>query len=199
MYTTLDPKAQRAAAQALAGQAGSVVAMDPTTGAIKVMYSNPGYNDNHVDQCQSPSCSEFNWATQGHYAPGSTFKVVTATAGIDSGLYTPNSTIDGKSPLIVSGVPLQNDGNQNWGPQSLTTALTYSINTIFAQVAERVGGSTLTKYMKRFGFYSNPPIGGYPSGEVTPSDVLSYTGKTLPPDSPDEDIGRIGIGEGGSP
>ena len=197
VYTTLDPKAQRAAVQALAGQAGSVVALDPRTGAIKVMYSNPGYNDNNPDSSACRSCSQVNWATQGAYAPGSTFKVVTAAAGIDSGQYTPNSTVDGRSPLIVSGVPLQNDGNQNWGPQSLTTALTYSINTIFAQVAEGVGRSTLATYMKRFGFYLTPPVVGYPSDEISPSYVQSSTGKSLPAGSPNEDVGRIGIGEGG--
>jgi peptidoglycan glycosyltransferase len=195
VYTTLDPKAQQAAAQALGGQAGSVVALDPRTGAIKVMYSNPTYDDNHPGSCHSSSCSELNWATQGRYAPGSTFKVVTATAGIDSGRYSPTSTIVGNSPLVVSGVPLQNDGNQSWGPQTLTTALTYSINTIFAQVAERVGRSTMATYMKRFGFYSAPPL-DYPKDEIRPSDVIAPSG-ALPPASSNEDIGRIGIGEGG--
>ncbi|HZU61487.1 MAG TPA: penicillin-binding protein 2, partial [Solirubrobacteraceae bacterium] len=196
VYTTLDPRAQRAAAQALGGQAGSVVAMDPRTGAIKVMYSNPSYNANHPDApCPQPGCL-LNRATQASYAPGSTFKIVTATAGIDSGLYTPNSLIDGKSPLLVSGVPLENDGNQNWGPQTLTTAMTYSINTIFAQVAERVGTARMAQYMKRFGFYSRPPL-DYPPDEIRASDVVSSTGHPLPPGSSQEDIGRIGIGEGG--
>jgi penicillin-binding protein A len=196
VYTTLNPRAQQAAAQALGAQAGSVVAMDPRTGAIKVMYSNPSYNANHPDApCPQPGCL-LNRATQASYAPGSTFKIVTATAGIDSGLYTPDSTIDGKSPLLVSGVPLENDGNQNWGPQTLTTAMTYSINTIFAQVAERVGGGTLAKYMKRFGFYSLPPL-DYPRDEMRASDVVSSTGHPIPPGSSQEDVGRIGIGEGG--
>jgi peptidoglycan glycosyltransferase len=196
VYTTLDPRAQQAAVQALAGQAGSVVAIDPRTGAVRVMYSSPSYNDNHPDApCPQPGCL-LNRATQASYAPGSTFKIVTATAAIDSGLYTPNSTIDGKSPILVSGVPLENDGNQNWGPQSLTTAMTYSINTIFAQVAERVGRDTMAEYMKRFGFYRVPPL-DYPSTEMRPSDVFGSNGKPLSPGSPDEDIGRIGIGEGG--
>lgn len=196
VYTTLDPRAQRAAAQALGSQAGSVVALDPRTGAIKVMYSNPSYNSNDPDApCSQPGCL-LNRATQASYAPGSTFKIVTATAGIDTGLYTPNSIIDGKSPLLVSGVPLENDGNQNWGPQTLTTAMTYSINTIFAQVAERVGTATMARYMRRFGFYSIPPL-DYPPDEMRASDVISSTGHPIPPGSPDEDIGRIGIGEGG--
>lgn len=198
VYTTLDSKGQRAAAQALGSQEGSVVALDPRTGAVLVMYSNPSYNDNRPNPC-GPTApgSCFNRATQANYEPGSTFKIVTATAGIDSGLYTPNSVIDGKSPLLVSGVPLENDGNQNWGPQTLTTAMINSINTIFAQVAERAGRGTMTEYMKRFGFYSRPPL-DYPPGAIRASDVHSLVnGRPLPPASPDEDIGRIGIGQGG--
>jgi peptidoglycan glycosyltransferase len=201
VYTTLDPKGQQAAAQALGGQDGSVVALDPRTGAIKVMYSAPSYNPNytptHQLQCaRSPTCSLVNRATQAHYAPGSTFKIVTATAAIDSGLYTPNSVINGNSPITVSGVPLQNDGNQSWGPQTFTTAMINSINTIFAQVAERVGRARMAEYMKRFGFYRLPPL-DYPPGEMRASDVIGYNGKAIPAGSGNEDIGRIGIGEGG--
>ncbi len=196
VYTTLDPKGQQAARQALGSQVGSVVALDPRTGAVRVMYSNPSYDPNRPDNCSAPGCSELNRATQAHYAPGSTFKIVTATAAIDSGLYTPDSIINGNSPITVSGVPLQNDGNQSWGPQTFTTAMINSINTIFAQVAERVGRARMAEYMKRFGFYRVPPL-DYPVDEMRPSDVFGSNGKLIPPGSSDEDIGRIGIGEGG--
>jgi penicillin-binding protein A len=199
VYTTLDAKAQRAAQLALGSEAGSVVAIDPSTGAIKVMYANPTFNNNGPNpgqNCGAKDCL-VNRVTQGQYAPGSTFKIVTAVAGIDSGKYTENSVINGNSPITVSGVPLNNDGDQSWGPQTLTTAMTYSINTIFAQVAEHTGRATMTEYMKRFGFYSKPPL-DYPSGQIGISQPWnSATGKPFPPGSPDEDIGRIGIGEGG--
>jgi peptidoglycan glycosyltransferase len=196
VYTTLDPKAQRLALQLLAGRAGSVVALDPRTGAVKAMVSLPTYDDNNL-KASGPGISQVNDATQAHDVPGSTFKLVTTVAALDSGKFTSNSVIDGKSPLIVSGVPLQNDGNQNWGPQTLTTALTYSINTIFAQVAQQVGRSTMTEYMKRFGFYAKPPL-DYPPDELFASRPFSLTtGKPYPPASPNEDIGRIGIGQGG--
>jgi penicillin-binding protein A len=195
VYTTLDPKAQQAAVQALAGQHGSVVALDPRTGAVKVMYANPSYDNNHPD-ASGPNVSTFNRVTQGSYAPGSTFKIVTAAAAIDSGLYTPDSVINGNSPIVVSGVPLSNDGGQSWGPQTLTTAMTYSINTIFAQVAEHVGRATMTKYMQRFGFYVKPPL-DYPLDELNISAPFARPGHPYPPGSPNEDIGRIGIGEGG--
>ena len=195
VYTTLDPKGQRAAQQALAGQNGSVVALDPRTGAVLVMYANPSYDNNHIDQAGS-NVSTFNRATQGSYAPGSTFKIVTASAGVDSGKYTPNSYINGNSPLLVSGVPLHNDGDQSFGSVSLTTAMTFSINTIFAQVAETVGRAGMTDYMRSFGYYAKPPL-DYPSDELGTSTVISPSGRPYAPGSPREDIGRIGIGQGG--
>jgi peptidoglycan glycosyltransferase len=196
VYTSLDPRAQRVAQQALAGRAGSVVALDPRTGAVKVMYANPGINSNHpFAHCSAPGC-QLNRSTQGQYPPGSTFKIVTATAAIDSHKFTPNSIVDGRSPITVSGVPLSNDNNQAFGPIDLTTALVYSVNTVWAQVAESVGRATMTKYMKRFGFYSRPPL-DYPKDQIYSSRPYSPTGKPLPPGSPDEDIGRIAIGQGG--
>lgn len=198
VYTTLDPQAQQVAREQLAGRAGSVVALDPRTGAVLAMYSDPSYDDNTPQAPCAPGAvaCQLNRATQGQYPPGSTFKVVTATAAIDSGKYTPNSIVNGKSPILVSGVPLANDNNQAFGPISLTTALTYSVNTVWAQVAESVGRGTMTKYMRRFGFYAKPPI-DLPPGEVTSSRPYSPQGRPYPPASPQEDIGRIAIGQGG--
>jgi peptidoglycan glycosyltransferase len=195
VYTALDPRAQRLARQLLAGRVGSVVALNPRNGAVVVMYSNPTYDDNHVEHV-APGQSFVNNATQNIFPPGSTFKIVTATAALDSGRYTPNSTVNGDSPKIISGVPLQNDGNQSWGLQSLTTALTYSINTIWAQVAVSLGLSTMTDYMKRFGFYAKPQI-DLPPSELHDSRPYSPLGHAYPPGSPSEDLGRIGIGQGG--
>jgi peptidoglycan glycosyltransferase len=195
VYTSLDPKAQRVALNGLAGRAGSVVALDPRTGAVKVMVALPGYDDNHPDQT-GPGISTFNRSTQSGYPPGSTFKVVTAAAAIDSGQYTPNSIVNGDSPKKISGVPLANDLNQSFGPITLTKALTDSVNTVWAQVAEHLGRTTMTKYMKRFGFYSKPPL-DYPPDELVASRPYSPTGRAYVPASPNEDIGRIAIGQGG--
>lgn len=198
VYTTLDAKAQQLAQRELAGRPGSVVALDPRTGAVLAMYSDPSYNDNHPNTpCPAGQVAcQLDRATQGQYPPGSTFKVVTTTAAIDSGRFTPNSVINGNSPLVVSGVPLQNDGNQSFGPITFTKALTYSVNTVFAQVAQDVGRRTLTEYMKRFGFYAKPPL-DLPSAELAASTVREPNGRPYPPASPNEDIGRIGFGQGG--
>jgi penicillin-binding protein A len=197
VYTTLDPKSQSVAAQQLAGRSGSVVALDPKTGAVLTMYANPTYNNNHPDAkaCKVPSCLVNN-STQAAWPPGSTFKVVTAAAAIDSGEFTPGSMVNGDSPKTISGVPLQNDGNQSYGNIDLTTALVYSVNTVWAHVAEQVGRRTMTDYMKRFGFYDKPPL-DYPSGQIRASLPVSPSGRPYVPGSPAEDIGRIGIGQGG--
>jgi peptidoglycan glycosyltransferase len=195
VYTTLDPQAQKIAEQELAGRPGSVVALNPQTGAVLAMYSDPSYDDNRLSTPCSDSC-QVNRAVYSKYPPGSTFKVVAATAAIDSGRYTPNSIVNGKSPVTISGVPLANDNNQSFGPIDLTTALTYSVNTVWAQVAVALGIPEMTRYMKRFGFYAKPPL-DYPAGEMLSSRPFTPAGDPYTPGSPDEDIGRIAIGQGG--
>jgi peptidoglycan glycosyltransferase len=190
LHTTLDPRAQTMARTLLAGRPGSVVAIVPQTGAVKVLYSNPGYNDNDPNAAGG---SQYFRAVQGEYPPGSTFKVVTATAALNSGKYTPNSTIVGKSPLTVSGVPLENDNNTSYGPVSLTQALTDSINTVFAQVGQNVGIQTMAEYMKRFGFYSPPPL-DLPADEMLSSGERDGD-KLLSPTSGLIDLGRMSIGQ----
>ena len=202
--TTLDPHAQQVAYAGLAGRIGAVVAIEPSTGAIKVLAANPTFNPNLVKshsafaRLNSDAATQplFNRATQAQWAPGSTFKVVTAIAAIDSGRFTPNSVVNGNSPITVSTRPLANDSGTSYGPVSLTTALTYSINTVWAQVAQKVGASTLQNYMNRLGFYRSPPI-DLPSNELAVSGVRfpGHAGYLQLPAG--ADVGRVGIGEGG--
>jgi peptidoglycan glycosyltransferase len=198
--TTLDLDAQRVALEQLAGRKGAVVALEPDTGRVRVMASVPGFNANALrsgktferlnQQRDSPM---FNRATQASYPPGSTFKVVTAAAALDSGKYTPDSIINGDSPKVVSGVPLRNDAGESFGDITLTTALTHSVNTVFAQIGEDLGKATMAKYMKRFGFYRKPPL-DYPSDQMLASGEYS-NGRMLPPESSKVDVGRMAIGQ----
>ena len=197
VHTTLDPKGQRTAISALGGQRGSIVAVEPSTGAIRVMYSDPDYNPNQVpgqySQLNSdPSSPLFNRATQARYPPGSTFKVVTAAAALDSGRYTPDSVISGRNNKIISGVPLQNDGGADYGPISLTDGLTHSVNTVFGEVGEKLGKDTMFRYMDRFGFGSRLSL-DYPRDEITPSGV--FQGQRILGPSDSVDIGRVAIGQ----
>lgn len=201
LHTTLDTAAQKLSLQLLAGRPGSVVALDPRTGAVRVMASVPDYNPNeiptHFKELNSdPAAPLFNRATQGGYPPGSTMKVVTATAAIDSGRYTPNSVVSGKSPKILGGVPLSNcctEGSGNYGPLSLTEALAKSVNTVWGEVGEKLGKDTMFEYMNRFGFDKKPQI-DLPSDELVASGVYGSHGQLLGPNDP-IDIARVAIGQ----
>ena len=202
VLTTLDPAAQRVALQQLNGRKGAVVALDPRTGAIKVMASVPGYDPGTVPDPKvykaltSPSNTNaplLNRTTQSGYPPGSTFKVVTAIAAIDSGRYTPSSTVNGKSPQTISGRPLSNFGNEQFGEIPLTTALTHSVNTVWAQVGEKLGKDTMRKYMERLGFDAQPPIDLPPDQVRASGEYLG--GRLIKPTNPNVDVGRMAIGQ----
>jgi peptidoglycan glycosyltransferase len=201
VITTLDPKAQRAAIAAIGEHSGAVVALDPRTGAVKVMASVPSFDPNAL---RSPSTYArlandaqhtplVNRATQFGYAPGSTFKVLTATAAIDSGAYTPSSTVSGRNGVTISGVQLQNDNGESFGQLTLTQALARSVNTVWAQVAEHLGRQTLARYMARFGFDRKPRL-DYPAEQMSSSGEY-LNGRLLAPTSARVDVGRMGIGQ----
>jgi peptidoglycan glycosyltransferase len=205
VVTTLDPRAQQVANAALAGHEGAVVALEPRSGAVTVMASSPSFDPNLLrtkagsaqlareTSTKPPTRSEVNRATQFGYAPGSAFKVVTATAAIDSGAYTPESTVSGRNRVPISGVPLQNDENESFGQISLTEALARSVNTVWAQVAERVGKQTMARYMSRFGFDRKPEL-DYPASQMSSSG--EHLGEAIvPPTSERVDVGRMGIGQ----
>jgi penicillin-binding protein A len=192
--------AQRAALAGLAGHSGAVVAIEPSTGRVLAMASTPTYNPNSVASnfaklnSASRGSPLLNRATQGLYAPGSTFKVVTATAALESGKYTPQTTIDGHGSCLtnVQGQPLCNAGGESAGVVTLTDALTFSYNTVFAQVGQKVGVSRLYATMDGFGFFTDPPL-DYPSDEMNPSGL--YTGGHLLRRSAPVDIARVAIGQ----
>ncbi|HEV3379099.1 MAG TPA: penicillin-binding transpeptidase domain-containing protein [Thermoleophilaceae bacterium] len=198
VVTNLDVGGTRAAVAGLAGRKGSVVAIEPDTGKVRVMVSIPEYDPNQVPRdfrsiVRNPDQPLLNRATQELYPPGSTFKVVTAAAALDSGRVSPESIIDGSSPKTISGVPLENSGGQSFGAISFTDALTNSVNTVFAQVGEDIGRERLVEYMRRFGFYEDPEL-DYPDFQMIPSGILNGDG-----DFVDDgfDVGRVAIGQGG--
>jgi peptidoglycan glycosyltransferase len=201
VLTTLQPEAQRVAISALGEHEGAVVALRPQTGAVEVMASSPSFDANALSSqsayeriTKEPGSPLLNRAVQYGYAPGSTFKVVTATAAIDTGRFTPESTISGRNEVLISGVPLKNDDNESYGQITLTEALAHSVNTVYAQVAERLGKSTMARYMRRFGFDSKPQL-DYPAEEMSASGEYLPNGTLISPTSPYVDVGRMGIGQ----
>ncbi len=199
IVTNLDPAAQKAALSDLEEEGhGAVVAIEPQSGEVKALVSNPPYDPNRVpyelskltlNEVETPL---YDRATQGQYPPGSTFKVVTAAAGLNSGKITPETTIDAPGTLEVEGTPLQNDYDEDFGPISLDTALTDSVNTWFGQLGQQLGNDTLFEYMERFGFNSTPAI-DLPPDEVSKSGV--YEEEELLGAEDPVDLARLAIGQ----
>ncbi|MDX6584104.1 MAG: penicillin-binding protein [Solirubrobacterales bacterium] len=207
---TLNAEAQRLAVAQLqsaiastpgaSGFGGSVVALNPQTGAVEVMASVPGFDPNDLrdpkvaSQLQEEGVASplFNRPTQGTYEPGSTMKVVTAAAALDSGEFTPDSVLSGQTGIEIGGVPLENAGGESPGDINMDTALTHSVNTYFAQVGEKLGTQTMFEYMDRFGFFHDPQL-DYPDIQMQPSGV--YDGGDLLGAGDAIDIGRVAIGQ----
>jgi len=202
LLTTLDPAAQKLAIDQLRGRAGSVVAIVPKTGEVKVMAQVPNFDPNDASstarfaalnrQTDAPLLSR---STQGLYPPGSTFKVVTAIAAIDSRKFTKDSQLSGKNGLEVSGVPLSNDAGESYGNIDMTFALTHSVNTYWAKVAEELGKKTMKKYMERLGFDDPAEVDLPRFQRVTSGVHVPGSVKIRDPTSTKVDIGRVGIGQ----
>jgi peptidoglycan glycosyltransferase len=198
VVTNIDPEAQRVAlADLQAVGFGAVVAIEPAGGRVKVLASNPPFDPNSVPEHLSelnrdPTSPLLDRATQGQYPPGSTFKVVTAAAGLDSGAIAPQTTIDAPGTIEVQGQPLSNDFNEDFGPIALDTALTNSVNTWFAQLGEQLGADTMFEYMDAFGFGSTSAI-DLPADQVYKSGVFEG-GELLGRNDP-VDIARVAFGQ----
>lgn len=199
LITSIDSDAQEAAIDALGDQRGSVVAFVPSTGEIRAMVSIPSYDPNEIVDPKTfaalnadENAPLLNRATQAGYQPGSVMKVVTATAAIDSGEYEVDDTVSGQSPKEISGAPLENAGGESFGDIPLTEALTNSVNTVWAEVAENLGNDTMFEYMERFGFNQKPRL-DYPSFQLATSGV--FEGAKLLTADDTIDIGRVAIGQ----
>ena len=210
LVLTIDSKAQQAALDALDGNCGAVVALDPRTGAVLVMASSPSYDPNLVERhfgeiarrarnvnC-SPGAPLINRATAGLYTPGSTFKVVTAAAALDSGKFTPDSSFVDPGYCTEYGKKVSNFADQSgpevFGRVSLGTALQHSINAVFCEIGKAIGPLTILDYARRFGFYDDPPL-ETPSSERLPSGLYSK-GRLFRPHDPNQvDPGRLAFGQ----
>lgn len=166
LQTTIQPRAQQAAWDALAGREGAVVAIDYTTGAILAWVSAPSYDPAALASVDFAATQQ-TWetlnadpnrpmndrATKEIFAPGSTFKLVVAAAALANG-YTPQTMVDTPAslPLPGSARELPNLANCGDGQQSLDTALTLSCNTSFANIALDLGAEKIRDQAKAFGF-----------------------------------------------
>ncbi|MDQ1636144.1 MAG: penicillin-binding protein, partial [Frankiaceae bacterium] len=176
---TIRPEVQQAAADALGGRKGAVVALNPTTGAVLAMVSQPSYNPaplaSHdgraattAEQALNGDSGDplINRAAQGLYPPGSTFKVVTSAAALSNG-YNSQSQIPAPTSLLLANTRttlpnFQGESCNGNGRTTLTDALTTSCNTAFAQLGINLPGKddALRRQAEAFGF--NADLQGFP-------------------------------------
>jgi peptidoglycan glycosyltransferase len=216
IWLNLKPGPQRKAQELLAGKCGAAVVLNPKTGAVYVMASSPSFDPNEIEKpggfariqatrepCGTESAPLLNRATQGLYPPGSTFKVVTAAAALESGKYKPDSSFYDPGYCEEYGKKVYNAGNADadgpeaFGNVSFVTAFEHSINAVFCNVGKALGAGAVLDQARRFGFYSKPPL-------ETPSDSRSGSGlydgkprKLFNPDDPatQVDPGRLAFGQ----
>lgn len=164
LVLTIDPKVQAAAAAALGGRAGAVVALNPRSGAVLALVSQPGFDAGAIDTrgaalLNDPAGPLVNRATQGQYPPGSTFKTVTASAALDSGVLKPDARFKCPSGYVVEGFVIACKGiPPGIREYDFAHAYAWSINASFAQTAVDMGASTLVQYARRFGFEEEIPF-----------------------------------------
>jgi penicillin-binding protein A len=202
---TLNPRGQRIAQHVLRGVCGAAVALQPSTGRLLVAASSPTYNPNLVEhhfnvaaRSGGPCGAFLNRATDGHYVPGSTFKVVTAAAALDTGKYTPSSTFYDPGYCTEYGKPVSNFADQNgperFGRVSFVTALQHSINAVFCNIGKALGPMVILDYAKRFGFYSPPPL-ETPANERAASGLYHNGRLFYPKNAFQVDPGRLAFGQ----
>jgi penicillin-binding protein A len=169
IQTTIDPQVQQAAFDALGDQKGAAVALDPKTGAVLAMVTSPSYDPNRIADHDVEAADEAyqelinadgnpmaNRAAREIYPPGSTFKLVTAAAALESGL-TPDTMVPSPDKYTPgAGQPIYNENQGSCGGKkiTLTRALEVSCNTAFAQLGNQVGEDALREQAEAFGFNS---------------------------------------------
>ena len=169
--TTIDADIQQAAKDALGNREGSVVVIEPATGAVKAMWSSPTYNANFVADQKTITSDVLTYlneipgkpllanAYQERYMPGSTFKVITTAAALDDGLITKESIWVEESEFLPPQTtdPIQNYGNKVCGGD-LPEVFRRSCNTPFARIAIELGPEKMVAAAKRFGIGDNIPF-----------------------------------------
>jgi hypothetical protein len=146
--TSIDMRTQLAASHAVSSAATTkpvdIVAVQPSTGKVLAVTERPG---------------GFDRALEGIFPPGSTFKVVTASALVTKGL-RPSSTVPCPSQVTIGGRTFHNDNNERLGTTTLRTAFAASCNSTFAMLAsQRLTGTSLASMATTFGFNAQPALG----------------------------------------
>lgn len=159
---TIDLELQKVAEKALGERKGAVVALDPRDGSVLAMASYPAFDPNIFSgpiteqiwqEVQGKGNPFINRAVVG-FPPASTFKIVTATAGMESGKFKPSTILPTYAYLRVGGTAFGEWNRSGFGPMGFVNALAWSSNTFFGQIGNGVGGEKLIEWARKYGFGS---------------------------------------------
>lgn len=137
--------------QKAGGESGSVVIVDPKTGAILALCNYPDYNPNEYNQVEDIGVY-VNHAVSTTYEPGSVFKAVTMAMGLDMGKVDPLTTYNDTGVEKIAGFEIKNSDKKAHGIQTMSQVLEESLNTGVIYVARLVGMDAFREYVNRFGF-----------------------------------------------
>ncbi len=188
--TTLDPAAQRVALQQLAGRKGAVVALDPRTGAVKVMASVPGYDPNAIGQpgplhAPQPATRTRRCSTAPRRPatrPARRSRSSPRSRRSTAASYTPDSLVSGRNRQAdLRRAAATTSAARTSAHITLTDALTHSVNTACGEVGEKLGKRTMAKYMDRLGF-DEPVQVDLPARRAARRAASSSSGKLIPAD-----------------
>ncbi len=164
LYLTLDLDVQKAAEDALGDRAGAVVALDPNTGEILALASHPNYDPNlfprgiepkdWVRLMNDPSHPLYNRAIQSVYPPGSTFKIIVALAGLETGVIKLDEKITCRGGLWLGKHQFRCWKKEGHGPISFHDALVSSCDVYFYTMGDRIGWDKVAEYARMLGYGS---------------------------------------------
>lgn len=158
---TINSTIQQAAQDALEGETGAAVVMDPSTGAVLAMASSPTYSAGDVEALLEQAAASdgsddsgqlVNRATQGLYAPGSTFKIVSLATALQNGIASEDSVYASPGTMEIGNAEVSNFGDESYGDITLQRATALSSNTVFGQLGVQIGAQLLVEGAEAFGF-----------------------------------------------
>ncbi|QLE55772.1 penicillin-binding protein 2 [Nostoc sp. TCL26-01] len=161
LHLTIDINVQKAAEKALSDRNGAIIAIDPKNGAVLALVSHPTFDPNIFSK---QKLTQKDWeSVQGEehplvnralsaFPPASTFKIVTATAGLESGKFSPSTVLQTYGSLTIGGTRFGEWNHAGFGPLGFVGAMQWSSDTFFYQIGRGVGGPTLIEWTRKYGF-----------------------------------------------
>lgn len=201
---TIDRSVQAMAAKALEqavtrnhAESGSVIIMDPKTGAIKALVNYPSFDPNNYQNVPANEYNRFiNSAVSNSFEPGSGFKVITMSAGLDTGKVKDTTQYNDAGEVTIADRTIKNAENHKFGIQTMTDVIQKSLNTGVVFVLQQLGGDpnrinqkgkeTFYNYINKFGF-------GRKTGVELAGEAKGYVKDTK---APDVDYANMTFGQG---